>query len=339
MSEDRFASPRPRKPPSRPPKRNISTDLTVRVLRGLIDRLEGIVARLENQSSPANSPNPQQKKRSPGYQLSKILSPIRRIVSFLAMGKAGTLGAIAIGAILIAILSQVIQKIPGEKPPAEIPQTNPSEPKKVEIVINETQKTPEEIPAEAPPSEPTTEPTTEPTADRVEPVAPEMEPEILTETPSTSEDLEIAPEAEAETPPAAENLSENPDQIPLFLVATAPSEPVNFISPPSLKFTSEQYLIATIRAKMRRATAKISPELVISVEAKFSASLLRVELGGSWYELADGKQTQIANILFQQAQNFDFTRLELVDSGGKTLARSAVIGSNIIILNRTKSPT
>ena len=331
MSEDRFASPKPKKPPTRPPKRNILSNLTIRVLRGIIDQLEGIVTQLENPSFPEKSRNREQRKRSLGYQLSRILSPIRLILpNSLNRILPDPILAIAVGAILIIILSQIIKQFPSREPPSELAQTNPSEPTPAEIII---EKPLEEIPTEPPALEPEIE--------RGEP----FPPELVTETPAISEeiksvsedDIKPLPPVESENRLEPENLAENPDKIPLFLVATAPPEPINLISPPSLQLTPEQYLITTIIAKMRESTAKINPEIILSVQTNFPASLLRVELSETWYELSENQQNQIAEILYNQAQNFDFTRMELLETSGKPIARSAVIGSNIIILNRTKS--
>ncbi|WP_413164516.1 hypothetical protein ACL6C3_01115 [Capilliphycus salinus ALCB114379] len=337
MSEDRFASPKPKKRPTRPPKRNILIDLTIRVLRGLIDQLEGIVNQLENPSFAENSRSRERRKRSLGYHLSRILSPIRRILPD-AVNRIlpDPILAIAIGAILIVIFAQIIQEFPQEEPTTEIAETNPSNPTPTEIVEKPLEEIPAEIPVEKPLEKiPVEAPPLEAQVEPNEPILPENEVPILTETPARSEDQEdqIEPLPEAENPP------ENQNQIPIFIIATAPPEPINLTSPSSLELTPEQYLMSKIRAKMSEATAKISPEIIVSVRGNFSAGLLRVELSQNWYELEEKQQNKIAEILFNQAQNFDFTKIELRETNGKTLARSAVIGSNIIILNRTKSAT
>lgn len=310
MSEEQFTSPRPKKPQTRPPRRNILINLTLQVLRGLIDQLEGIVAQLENPSSPENSRNPNERNRS-RHHGSKILSPIRRFLPPVVNRiLPDPILAVVIGAIVVILFSQIIKQFPSREPPPELAKITVPSPQQPEIII---EKPSEEIPSEPPLSAPEVErfPTE---------LVPDEPPASLEEVPSISE---------------PEKVSENPDQIPQFIVETAPPQPVKFISPPNLELTPEQYLIATIQMKMNESTAKISAEIIASVQANFPASLLRVELSPAWYELSEDKQTQLAQVVFEQAQNFDFTRLELISPSGKPIARSAVIGTNMIILNRT----
>ncbi|ERT09554.1 hypothetical protein M595_0462 [Lyngbya aestuarii BL J] len=338
MSEDRFTSPHPKKPPSRPSQRNFLINLTLRVLRGLIDQLEEIVSQLENPSSPENSRNRQQKKPSLRYQLSRILSPIRRILpDSVNRILPDPILAIAIGVIVMILSSQIIQQFSSHEPSLEIVETKTSQPTPSEIIIDQSEdETPSEAPQleETPPQLPQSIPQLEETL----PELPQSTSQLQqNETLPLVENLESLSEDQNESILESESLPKNSNQIPMFLVATASQMPVNLISPPGLALTSKSYLITTIQAKMKKSITKISPEIMISVRANFSANLLRVELNESWYELSENKQNQIAQVLFDQAQNFDFTRIELIETSGKPLARSAVIGSNIVILNRRKS--
>ncbi|EAW37785.1 hypothetical protein [Lyngbya sp. PCC 8106] len=335
MSEDRFTSPHPKKPPSRPPQRNFLINLTLQVLRGLIDQLEGIVTQLENPSSSENSRNPKPKKRSLRYQLSRILSPIRRILpDSINRILPDSILAITIGFIVVILSSQMIQQFSSDKPPLKITETIPSKTTPSETIIDQPlEDTPPELPQSISQLEETL-----PESPQLDQSEPSLS-EIVTENPTILEDQESLSKDQNESMLESENLPENPNKIPQFIVAIASPQPVNLISPPALELTSKQYLMTTIQAQMKKSTTKISPEIIVSVRANFSASLLRVELNENWYELSENKQNKMSQVLFEQAQNFDFTRIELIETSGKPLARSAVIGSNIVILNRTKSAT
>ncbi len=303
MSEDRFTSSRPKKTQTPPPRRSVLINLTIQVLRGLVDQLEGIITQLEK------TPHPNNRNRSQPNR-SRILLPLRRFFPpMLNRILPDSILAIAIGTTVLILFTQILHPFAPPQPPAELSETPLPEPTPTEII---TENPSEEILTEPPPTLPEVEPF---------PV------EIVTEPPETSEDIQL--------PLETETLTKNPNQIPLILVATAPPEPIQLISPPNLDITPEQYLIHQIQTQLSTSIAKINPEIIASVQASFSGSLLRVELTDTWYNLAEDQQNQLAQVIFQQAQNFDFTRLELISTTGKPIARNAVIGQNMVILNRT----
>ncbi|MEL7035984.1 MAG: hypothetical protein AAFO04_10255 [Cyanobacteria bacterium J06592_8] len=341
MSEDRFSSPYSKKPPNRPPKPNVLTTLSIRVLRGIIDNLEGIVNQLENPSSGENNPNRESRNKSLRSQLSQILAPIRRILPHTLNRKlSDPILAIAIVAILIIILSQIFKQFPHREPSIGITETHLSDEQTTETIIEKpiAENLPESLPPEI---------SSDNKPQEYKPQqSPKHLPEKITEILLESDEVESSSKPEVEIIPEVEGSEletllevENPNKIPETLVATVSLKPVRFVSPKTLELTPEQYLIATIQAKMEEMTLKISPEIIKAVRANFSVNRLQVELSESWYELTEDQQNQLSQILLKQAQDFDFTRLELTGVNGKPLARTAVIGSNMIILNRVKSPT
>jgi hypothetical protein len=60
-----------------------------------------------------------------------------------------------------------------------------------------------------------------------------------------------------------------------------------------------------------------------------------VQLSNDWYDLDEAEQDELANQMFQQAQKLDFKKLEAVDPEGVLLAREPVIGSEMIIVQRS----
>ena len=162
---------------------------------------------------------------------------------------------------------------------------------------------------------------------------PEEEEEIVIEEAILPEETVIESEPEIESEPLAEG-----DKLPLVLTAIEPPQPVEFVQPPSLKRSPEQDLIAKIQNQMTQTTAKLDADNILqSVLPHFSASLLTIEVSDDWYKLTEPQQNELAQLLFNQTQNFDFTRLKIYNSQGQEIARNAIIGTDMIILDRIKS--
>jgi hypothetical protein len=105
---------------------------------------------------------------------------------------------------------------------------------------------------------------------------------------------------------------------------------------PPLKLSPEQKLIASIQDQVAEVSNQYLDGLIQSVQANFRSSLLRVNLGNGWYELGAQRQDTLANEILSRAQDLDFSKLELVDAVGDRLARSPVVGAEMIILQRTR---
>ena len=119
------------------------------------------------------------------------------------------------------------------------------------------------------------------------------------------------------------------------LVAPEPAEPVEVTTVPPPKLTPEQYLIVAIQNQIADITNEYGGGVIESIKVNFPASLLVVQLSNDWYDLDDVEQDELANQMFQQAQDLDFKKLEAIDVEGVLLARDPVIGSDMIILQRS----
>lgn len=126
-----------------------------------------------------------------------------------------------------------------------------------------------------------------------------------------------------ETPPQLEA----PD-IPQPLILEPPPEP---------ELTPEQSLIAAIQAEVSDITSRYPEGLISAIQPNFLESRLMITVGNTWYELRPQRQDDVAKGIFQRAQQLDFRKLELLDTEGRLIARSPVVGSNMIILQRQKS--
>ncbi|WP_293337722.1 hypothetical protein [Microcoleus sp. CAWBG58] len=136
-----------------------------------------------------------------------------------------------------------------------------------------------------------------------------------------------SPEAIANSEPTpAKFKSKLPD-----LAAPKKPEPVEIIP---LPLTPEQSLIAAIQTQVAEITNRLGGGLVKSVDADFSIGLLTVKVAQDWYKLSDVEQNQLARQMWKEANSLDFSKLQIANLEGKLIARSPVVGSEMIILER-----
>ncbi|BAU65598.1 hypothetical protein STA3757_29870 [Stanieria sp. NIES-3757] len=147
-------------------------------------------------------------------------------------------------------------------------------------------------------------------------------PEVPVET-ETLPAIETSPTEQLETP----QISETKPQLP----------PENFIQPKPLPLTPEQNLVAAISTKLSDISNQYFDDLVLSVEANFLQSNLLVKVSDHWYNLNQSEQDKFANEILQKSQQLDFKKLAIQDTSGKLIARTPVVGKQIIILQRTNN--
>ncbi|ACK65126.1 conserved hypothetical protein [Rippkaea orientalis PCC 8801] len=140
--------------------------------------------------------------------------------------------------------------------------------------------------------------------------------------------------------PVAEQPQEPPKpkivSTPPELESPALPQPVAVLPPPEPEFTPEQNLIAAIQQEVSDLTRQYPEGLIGSIEANFSASRLIVTLGTQWYQLSAKNQDSLAQSILKRAQKLDFRKLEMRDSQSNLIARSPVVGDQIIIIHREK---
>ncbi len=137
-----------------------------------------------------------------------------------------------------------------------------------------------------------------------------------------------SPEAIAPSAPISTKFkSKLPD-----LVAPEKPQPVEIIPPPPL--TPEQSLIAAIQNQVTEIKNRLGGGLVESVQANFSSSILTVKVAEDWYKLSEVEQNQLAAKMWKEANSLDFSKLEIANKEGNLIARSPVVGSEMIILDR-----
>ncbi|QIZ70891.1 hypothetical protein [Oxynema aestuarii] len=169
--------------------------------------------------------------------------------------------------------------------------------------------------------------------------APILEPKEVVQLPPEQglEEVETAPNLEPVEP--AEPVESLP---PVEKPAVEPSpQPVEEVAPPQPKFppeselTPEQQLIVAVQKQVATVADEYTDGVVESIQANFLRSLLQVTIADRWYELDRSGQDNLANKMFAQARRLDFKTLEISDRRGHLVARSPVVGSEIIIVKRT----
>ncbi|MBV9385865.1 MAG: hypothetical protein JOZ78_05490 [Chroococcidiopsidaceae cyanobacterium CP_BM_ER_R8_30] len=116
-------------------------------------------------------------------------------------------------------------------------------------------------------------------------------------------------------------------------VVPLPSEPVPSSSP-TLELTPEQSLIASIQNQVTEITDQYANGLIQSIQANFRGSSLVIKVGDDWYNLKQSQQDKLAARMLERAKELDFSHLEITDPQGILLARSPVVGNDMVILKR-----
>lgn len=116
-------------------------------------------------------------------------------------------------------------------------------------------------------------------------------------------------------------------------IEVIPSPPVPTPTP-TVELTPEQNLIAGIENQVTEITDHYADGLIQSIQANFQASRLTIKVSDNWYNLKQSQQDKLAAQMLERSKELDFSHLELTDSLGTLLARSPVVGTDMVILKR-----
>ena len=158
-------------------------------------------------------------------------------------------------------------------------------------------------------------------------------------------------EPEAEPTPVIE-----PEVIPTPIIEPEPTptpviEPEAIPTPvietettltPVVELTPEQTLLAGIENQFSDITIAVKntkdkniiSQLIKPLQANFRTSDLTVKISDVWYNLEKSQQDKLAADILQRSQELNFVHLEVVDFKNKVIARSPVVGNEMIIFNR-----
>ncbi|QXE25351.1 hypothetical protein B6N60_04065 [Richelia sinica FACHB-800] len=103
---------------------------------------------------------------------------------------------------------------------------------------------------------------------------------------------------------------------------------------PKVELTPEQVLIAGIKNRLAEISDRFATGLIESIQANFRTSDLTVMVSDNWYSLEAKQQNQLAADVLGRSQELYFTHLEIVDTQNKLVARSPVVGNEMVIFKR-----
>jgi hypothetical protein len=166
--------------------------------------------------------------------------------------------------------------------------------------------------------------------------------EVPEPTPTVTPSIEATPEIIPEPTPTP-SIEATPEPIPEptptpSLEATP--EPIPEPTPePVRNLTSEQALIAAVENQFSEISIplksseseNISSKLIKSIQANFRTGDLTIKINDVWYNLEKSQQKKLAAEILQRSQELDFSHLEIIDSQNKLVARSPVVGNEMVI--------
>ncbi|MEW6495142.1 MAG: hypothetical protein AB1589_21880 [Cyanobacteriota bacterium] len=145
----------------------------------------------------------------------------------------------------------------------------------------------------------------------------------------------LLPETPAQEVKAPPNTIEAPPE----LKAPRAPQPIAVEPPPELELTPEQSIVAAVQHQVADITERYGNGLIQSVEANFLSSRLIVRVSDGWYTLKESQQNKLADEILRRSRELDFSKLEITDLKEMLLARSPVVGSNMVILKRQELAT
>lgn len=107
---------------------------------------------------------------------------------------------------------------------------------------------------------------------------------------------------------------------------------------PSPKSPAEQKRLVAIQEQMTTIADRYGTDLVQATDANFKSSQLTLKLSDRWYELNAIQQDQLTSDLLQRAQKLKFEQFEVTDPTNRLVARKAIVGKTVVILERHAVP-
>lgn len=124
------------------------------------------------------------------------------------------------------------------------------------------------------------------------------------------------------------------DRLPEVL---EPEAPATEVPEPELD-PAERERIAAIQTQLMDASLSYGNNLLVSAQADLTHNQLTANLSSGWYGLSAPAQEDLANDWLRRSIEMNFAELELRSPDGLLLARSPVIGEQMVILQRQQPP-
>lgn len=112
---------------------------------------------------------------------------------------------------------------------------------------------------------------------------------------------------------------------------------ISELDAPSLDVQPDAALIRDLQDQMADLTASYGDGLLQSVQANFVRGRLIVTVSEGWNELGSDRP-RLAAKLWERSQSLGFSKMEIVDVKGTILARSPVVGDQMLMFERQAAP-
>jgi hypothetical protein len=135
-----------------------------------------------------------------------------------------------------------------------------------------------------------------------------------------------------------------PARSPSDAVAYQPLDPQAPIAKPIPRKSSPSTNRGTdATSKLQQAFTDVSTpyveDLILSVLPDSSARQVTLKVSSAWYDLESKEQDQLADAFVHSSQRLKFDKLEIKDSQNELVARTPVVGDQIVILRRHRVTT
>lgn len=123
---------------------------------------------------------------------------------------------------------------------------------------------------------------------------------------------------------------------PQIVTTPAPIQ-TNLDNRVSLQTSPEQAFIDAIQTQLSDITSQYPDDIIQTLQVNFPRDLAIVRLNPVWYLIGDAQQDLVTDRMWLQAKANHFSKLELQDAQGNSIARSPVVGQHMVILQRRQS--
>jgi hypothetical protein len=111
----------------------------------------------------------------------------------------------------------------------------------------------------------------------------------------------------------------------------------NSIPTTALQIGPEQVFMESIEAQLSDITSQYPDDIIHALQVDSARDRLIVKLNPVWYLIGDERQDRVTDRMWLQARANHFTKLELQNAQGDSIARNPVVGKHMIILQRRQS--
>ncbi len=124
---------------------------------------------------------------------------------------------------------------------------------------------------------------------------------------------------------------------PIAPAPALPSEPEPEPEPELAVPEEPQKVVLSVQQQVTQISEHYSTDLIPQVRADFEADRLVIQVSDLWYDLSSTEQDELGLDVLQRSDGLDFKTLEIRDTRDQLVARTPVVGPNIIVLQRRQT--